>query len=52
MLQHGWLFITGCLMFGYLLPEVLVAAFKVRVPLVMNIVSAIASACIAASFVN
>lgn len=36
-------------MLGFLLPEIIVAAFKVRVPLAYNLYSAIAFGLIAAS---
>lgn len=46
-----WMFITGCSMIGYLLPEILAAWIKRPVPLAMNIFAATACGLIAASFV-
>lgn len=50
-IETPWMLITGCAMIGYLLPEVLVAIGKVRVPLAMNVYSAIACGLIAGAFV-
>jgi hypothetical protein len=46
-----WMFVTGCAMIGFLLPESLAAFGKGRVPIGMNMFSAAAVALIAASFV-
>ena len=46
-----WMFVTGCALIGFLLPETLVAFGKVRVPLLVNMLSALAVGLIAASFV-
>ena len=46
-----WMLITGCSIFGYLLPEVLAAFGNIKVPLGMNVLSAVSCGLIAASFV-
>lgn len=50
-MNHPYLMITGVAMLGYLLPEVLAAFGKVRVPHAMNIYSGIGCALICASLV-
>lgn len=47
-----WMLIAGCSIFGFLIPESFVAFGKcVRVPFMMNVLSAFAAGLIAASFV-
>jgi hypothetical protein len=50
-IETPWMLITGCAMLGYLLPEVLGAFGKVRVPMSMNLFSAIACGLIVGAFV-
>lgn len=46
-----WMLIAGCSMIGFLLPEVLAAFGKVRIPLAMNVCSAVACGLITGAFV-
>lgn len=46
-----YLLVAGITIFAYLAPEVMVAAFKVRVPVKFNILSGIAGACLTLYFV-
>ena len=47
-----WMLIAGCSIFGFLIPESFVAFGKcTKVPFMMNVLSAVASGLIAASFV-
>ena len=49
-MNHPYLFIAGCAIVGWLLPEALVLG-GARVPQAMNFVAAVAAALIAAGFV-
>ena len=44
------MFVTGCTIFGFLIPEILVV-FRLRVPLQMNLLSALGTALIVGSLV-
>lgn len=48
--NHPWLFVIGVGILGWFLPEI-GAAWKLRIPTMMNVMSAVACALIAASFV-
>lgn len=50
-MSHPWLFVSGCVLLGWLLPEIGMIFGKIRVPALMNLISAIACGLIAASFV-
>lgn len=50
-MNSPYLFITGVGLIGFLLPELIVAAFKVRVPWLFNYTFALGCGLIAASFV-
>ena len=50
-IETPWMLITGCAILGFLLPELLAAIGKVRVPIMMNVYSAIACGLIAGAFV-
>jgi len=50
-IETPWMLIAGCTMLGYLLPEVLAGLGKVRVPISMNLFSAIACGLIVGAFV-
>lgn len=50
-IENPWMLIAGCTLMGYLLPELLAAFGKVRVPIMMNVYSAIACGLIAGAFV-
>ena len=49
--ENPWMLIAGCALMGYLLPELLAAFGKVRVPIIMNVYSAIACGLIVGAFV-
>ncbi|MGL4262785.1 MAG: hypothetical protein ACRCTX_14310 [Afipia sp.] len=50
-MNHPYLMIAGVAILGFILPEVLAAFGKVRVPLAMNIYSGIGCALICAAIV-
>jgi hypothetical protein len=52
-MNHPWLFVAGVSMLGWFLPEVLIVCTskRISVPLLMNVVTAIAAGLIAAAFV-
>ena len=49
--ETPWMLIAGSTMLGYLLPEFFAAFGKVRVPIMMNVYSAIACGLIVGAFV-
>lgn len=46
-----WMFITGCTLIGWILPEILAAMMRKPVPAALNVIAATACGLIAASFV-
>lgn len=50
-MSQPWMLMTGCAMFGYLLPEVLLIYRDVRVPVMMNLLSSLAAFLVSGSFV-
>jgi len=50
-MQTPWMFMTGCAIVGWIVPEVIGAFGKVRIPIGMNVIAAIAGALISGSFV-
>jgi hypothetical protein len=49
-MNHPLLFVVGITIAAYLLPELLVAAFKVNIPWLFNIMSAVSVALISSAF--
>lgn len=51
-MNSPWMFITGCMILGWLLPEAFVAFGRINlVPIAMNILTALACGLIAGSFI-
>lgn len=46
-----WMLVCGCVIVGWLVPELLAAILKRPVPIMMNVIGAIAGGLIAGSFV-
>lgn len=50
MVNHPWMLITGMSIVGWIAPEILAAMLKHPVPVMLNVLGAIAGGLIAASF--
>lgn len=50
-MSHPNLFIVGIMLFSYLAPEILAAAFNAKVPGMFNLMSAVAGGLVAAALV-
>lgn len=50
-MQEHWMFVTGCAIFGWLVPEFAVMFTRVKVPVGVNVLAMISAALLAASFV-